>query len=181
MANQCVTELEVIGPEEVIRQTLFLMIANLKDNGIAEDEPPAEDSRFLDITRWLSKYTGSPTCAYLEALSTDVSANPMGWDARVSVLGYGELFRLRMDFDTAWGPASSEVESFIEALPSPCGVYYRPNTDYRYKELLFKKEGEVEKVKLSTSFNRFKKFEGDFDVFRAQMHKMITNRLPKIK
>ena len=181
MANQCVTELEVIGPEEVIRQSLLLMIDNLKTNGIAEDEPPAEDSRFLDITRWISKYTRSPTCAYLEALSTDVSSRPMGWDAGVNVLGYGELYRLRMDFDTAWGPASTEVDSFIKALPSPCGIYYRPDTDYRYKEFMLKKEGEIEKVELSAKFDRFKKWDDDLDVFRAQMHKAITNRLPKNK
>ena len=181
MANQCVTEIEIIGPEEAMRGVLRLMIDNLRANGVAKEEPPSEDARFMDMTRWITQYTGSPTCAYLEALSTNVVSRPMGWDTQLFVTGYGELFRLSIDFDTAWGPAITEVEDFINSLPSPCGIYYRPDADSRHKEIMLKENGEVEYVKLSSKFDRFKSTFGDRDVFSAQMHKAITNRLPKVK
>jgi len=181
MANQCVSELRIIGPEEVIYGALRLMIENLQANGIPDKEPPSEDAAMRQLASWITKYTQSPSCCYLETLSKNVSARPMGWDTHVFAMGYGELFTLSMDFDTAWGPATEEVESFIESLPSPCGIYFRPDTDSRHRDIWLKKDGESEYVKLSKKFERFKKYEGEIDIFYAQMHKAITNRLPKIK
>lgn len=181
MANQCVTEFTIIGPEEVIVAALRTMVENLKSNGVVDEEAPGEDASAQKLAQWINQYVGEPKCNYLEALSQKVLSQPMGWDAEVMVFSYGELYSLRMDFDTRWGPALGEVEDFIDALDSPCGVYWRQNTDYKYKEMWLKKDGEKESVKLSSEFNRFKRFSGDIDVFYAQMHKEITNRLPNVK
>lgn len=181
MANQCVTEFTIIGPEEVIVDALRLMISNLKANGVAEEEEPGEDANMRKLTQWIDEYISDPECRYLEALSRNVWAQPMGWDAHVFASAYGELFTMRMDFDTRWGPAIDEVEEFMEALPSPCGIYWRPDTGSKHRDIWLKKDGGKEYTKLSSKFDRFKGWSGEIDVFYAQMHKAITNRLPKIK
>ena len=142
MANQCSTDFTVIGPKTVICQTLRLMIANLQANGVATEQPPDSATTIDELAAWVNRYT---KWNYLEALSGNVISRPYSdYGTEVLVFPYGSLYRLRLDFDTRTIPARSELESFVDSLPSPCGVYAlseEPNMGIRDRLVVLKEDG----------------------------------------
>ena len=181
MANQCSTDFTVIGPKTVICQTLRLMIANLQANGVAAEQPPGDTAPIDERAAWVNRFT---RWNFLEALSSNVISRPYSdYGTEMLVFPYGLLYRLRLDFDTRTIPARSELESFVDSLPSPCGVYAlseEPNMGIRDRLVVLKEDGVTKHVRLSSEYRYYEdsldKTNREIDRFYAQMHKAITNR-----
>ena len=181
MANQCSTDFTVIGPKTVIYQTLRLMIANLQANGVATEQPPGDTAPIDELAAWVNRFI---RWNYLEALSDSVISRPYSdYGTEMLVFPYGSLYRLRLDLDTRTIPARSELESFVDSLPSPCGVYAlseEPNMGIRDRLVILKKDGVAKHVRLSSEYRYYEdsldKTNREIDRFYAQMHKAITNR-----
>ena len=185
MANQCCTDFTIIGPQAVVRQTLGLMVANLQASGIPTDQPPGDGASIDEVAAWVNEYVKQPGNHYLEALSGNVTSVAYGeLGTEVLVSRYGSLNTLRMDFDTRWRPAKDELESFIESLPSPCGVCAiseESNMGIRDRTVVLKEDGVAKRVSLSSKFGYYEntsldKANREIDRFYAQMHKMMTGR-----